>query len=260
MVVKSKRLTKAEIQELLETKWIQYEQVAFIPEDPIIIPHQFKKREDIEISGFLTAIIAWGNRKSILNSANRMLAIMDHSPHDFIMNHQSSDLKNCKGFVHRTFNADDLMFFLSRLQTLYQQYSNMEAMFLQGQKFNAKQSISNFKTLFFDTEHLKRSQKHLADPLKKSSAKRINMFLRWMVRDSRQGVDFGIWKNIPASELKLPLDVHTATVSRKLGLLKRKQNDWQAVEEITKALKKMDPIDPIKYDFALFGMGESGEI
>lgn len=253
-------MNKNQVHELLELKWRQYETLDFIENDPILIPHQFSKKEDIEISGFLTAIIAWGNRKSILNSANRMMQIMDHAPHDFILNHMASDLKRCEGFVHRTFNADDLIFFLNRLQQLYQQFSSMEMMLLNSNSFNAKQDISKFKALFFDGEHLKRTRKHLADPLKKSTAKRINMFLRWMVRPSTKGVDFGLWKDIKPSALNLPLDVHTATVSRKLGLLKRKQNDWQAVEEVTSALLQLDPQDPVKYDFALFGMGESGEI
>lgn len=251
---------KAQLHELLERKWQQYESLEFIANDPILIPHQFSKREDIEISGFLTAIIAWGNRKSILNSANRMLDLMDQSPFDFIVNHQDSDLKRCEGFVHRTFNADDLTYFLSRLQQLYKKYQSMEKMFLGSNSFHAETSISNFKTLFFEAEHLPRTRKHLADPFKKSSAKRINMFLRWMVRSDEKGVDFGLWKTISKNQLMLPLDVHTASVSRKLGLLKRKQNDWQAVEEVTTSLKKIDPEDPVKYDFALFGMGESGEL
>ncbi len=244
----------------MEHKCLQYEQLNFIEQDPILVPHQFSKKEDIEISAFLISIIAWGQRKSILKSGERLIEILDHAPHDFILHHTESDLKRVMGFVHRTFNADDLQFFLNRLQALYREYRSLENCFLLNGAFEAKHSISRFKAIFFDATHLKRTEKHLADPLKKSSAKRLNMFLRWMVRSNKRGVDFGIWERIKPSDLMLPLDVHTGNVSRQLGLLKRKQNDWQAVEEITNVLRRLDPEDPVKYDFALFGMGESGEL
>ena len=247
-----------QVHELLEAKYLQYNRIDFIKDDPILIPHQFSKKEDIEIAGFLAAVIAWGQRKTIINNANRILKIMGNNPFDFIMNHSKSDLDRCKGFVHRTFNADDLKFFFTALKNIYQHHGGLEQAFLL--KDSAKDSISEFKRLFFSIEHLKRTEKHLADPLKKSTAKRINMFLRWMVRKDRKGVDFGIWKQHSSANLMMPLDVHTANTGRALGLLKRKQNDWQAVEELTEALRHFDPTDPVKYDFALFGLGVNKEL
>ncbi|MAY83463.1 MAG: TIGR02757 family protein [Flavobacteriales bacterium] len=239
--------------ELLEQNFNRFNTPDFVEDDPISIPHQFSRKEDIEISAFLAAVIAWGQRITIIRNANRIVELMDHSPYEFIMQHRESDLERLEGFVHRTFNSDDLMYFLQSLQQLYLHKGGLEAAFLIGN--NYKERISNFKKLFFEQEHLKRSEKHLADPLKGSSAKRLNMFLRWMVRKDPKGVDFGIWEKHDQADLMIPLDIHTSTVGRKLGLLKRKQDDWKAVEELTSNLRSFDPKDPAKYDFALFGMG-----
>ncbi len=238
---------------LLEENYLRFNQVDFIEDDPISIPHQFSKKEDIEISGFLSAIIAWGQRKTIIRNANRLMELMEGAPHEFIIHHNESDLRQFQSFVHRTFNSDDLIYFIHALKQIYNSHNSLEEVFLNGNVM--KDRISNFKSIFFSAEHLKRTEKHLADPLKGSSAKRINMFLRWMVRKDNKGVDFGIWNKISASELMMPLDVHTATVGRKLGLLERKQNDWKSVEELTNSLKEYCPQDPVKYDFSLFGMG-----
>ncbi|MEQ8909687.1 MAG: TIGR02757 family protein [Vicingaceae bacterium] len=243
-----------ELKDLLELNFLRFHTADFIADDPICIPRKFSKKEDIEISGFLTAIIAWGQRKTILKNANRLLEIMDHSPFDFILNHEEKDLEKAVGFVHRTFNSDDLIYFLAALQEIYKKEGGLENTMLDnGTKMKSR--LSNFKSLFFQAEHLKRTEKHLADPMKGSSAKRLNMFLRWMIRSAEGGVDFGIWKSITPQELMMPLDVHTATVGRRLGLLQRKQNDWKAVEELTENLRQFDSEDPVKYDFALFGMG-----
>lgn len=246
-----------ELFDLLEAKYHLYNRSDFVEHDPISIPHQFSMKEDIEISGFLAATIAWGQRITIINNANKILKMMDYAPHDFIINHTSKDLAKADGFVHRTFNAIDLKFFFEALQNLYKNHGGLENAFLQKQ--GSENSISNFKKIFFSIQHESRTQKHIADPMKKSTAKRINMYLRWMVRSDKNSVDFGIWKNHRAKDLMIPLDVHTGNVGRGLGLLKRKQNDWQAVEELTGALREFDPLDPVKYDFALFGMGVNAD-
>jgi uncharacterized protein (TIGR02757 family) len=247
-----------ELFDLLEAKYHVYNREDFVEYDPISIPHQFSKKEDIEIAGFLAATIAWGQRVTIINNANKILKLMDFAPHDFILNHKSNDLKHAEGFVHRTFNAIDLRFFFKSLKNIYQQHGGLEKAFLQ--KNGSENSISNFKQLFFSIEHERRTQKHVADPLKKSTAKRINMYLRWMVRNDQKGVDFGIWNTHQSKDLMIPLDVHTGNVGRSLGLLSRTQNDWQAVEELTASLRKFDSNDPVKYDFALFGMGVNGDV
>ena len=250
--------TKEQLYELLEAKYFEYNKQGFIEDDPISIPHQFSRKEDIEIAGFLAAVIAWGQRKTVINNANKMLQMMDYAPHDFILNHTKIDLEKTEGFVHRTFNSIDLKCFFSALQNIYKNKGGLEQAFLF--KNSMAETISGFKQEFFKIDHELRSKKHLADPLKKSTAKRINMYLRWMVREDKYGVDFGIWKTHSKSNLMLPLDVHTGNVGRKVGVLKRKQNDWQAVEEITKTLRIFDKNDPVKYDFALFGMGVNGDL
>ncbi|WP_396600757.1 TIGR02757 family protein [Algibacter sp. R77976] len=250
------KLTKAELKEFLDAKVIQYNNPEFIESDPIQIPHAFHKKEDVEISGFLTATIAWGNRKSIINNANRLMDLLDQSPYDFVMNHQDSDLEKLEPFVHRTFNGNDCVQFIKSLQHIYKNHIGLEAVFAKHAETNSLQnSISKFKSVFFEIDHLQRTQKHVSDPLKNSAAKRINMFLRWMVRNDNTGVDFGIWKSISPGLLSCPLDVHSGNVARKLGLLKRKQNDGKALTELDTALRKLDPNDPVKYDFALFGLG-----
>ncbi|MGJ8732006.1 MAG: TIGR02757 family protein [Cellulophaga sp.] len=249
-------MTKAELKEFLDLKVIQYNNPDFITSDPIQIPHSFTKKEDIEIAAFLTATIAWGNRKSIIKNATRMMELLNNSPHDFILHHSDDDLGNFKGFVHRTFNEIDLTFFVQSLKNIYTNHNGLEAVFKTYTKENDLQTaISKFKAIFFEIKHPLRTTKHISDPLKGSAAKRINMFLRWMVRDSNTNVDFGIWKTIDPALLSCPLDVHSGNVARKLGLLKRKQNDAKALAELDKSLRKLDPKDPSKYDFALFGLG-----
>ena len=249
-------MNKAELKDFLDAKVIQYNNPKFIESDPIQIPHEFNKKEDIEIAGFLTATISWGNRKSIINNANRLMELLDNSPYDFVMNHQETDLEKLQPFVHRTFNGKDCIQFIKSLQNIYSNHNGLEAVFAKHAKqISLQDSISKFKTVFFEIEHLQRTQKHVSDPLKKSAAKRINMFLRWMVRNDNVGVVFGIWKSISPSLLSCPLDVHSGNVARKLGLLKRKQNDAKALLELDTALRKLDAKDPVKYDFALFGLG-----
>ncbi len=246
------------LKEFLEEKYHLYNTKNFIDSDPISIPHLFSKKQDIEISGFLAATISWGNRKSIIANANKLMQLMDFAPHDFVLNAKQKDFIPFKKFVHRTFNGDDCIFFLQSLQHIYKKNESMETLFHKGIQTNdstIKNGIISFRQAFFKPKHITRVEKHVSNPEKNSSAKRLCMFLRWMVRDNKSGVDFGIWKNIKPAQLCLPLDVHTGNVSRALGLLNRKQSDWQSVEEITQALRKFDANDPIKYDFALFGLG-----
>ncbi|MFA5712970.1 MAG: TIGR02757 family protein [Bacteroidales bacterium] len=238
-----------------------YNNPAFIELDPISIPHRYSLKEDREIAGFLTAVISWGNRSSILKSANKMLLPMGESPYSFIMEHSESDLQRLEGFVHRTFNFWDLITFIEALKRLYSQEKGLEGIFL---KYKSKESlqpaIHHLKREFFSIPHLERSRKHLPDPLSGSAAKRINMFLRWMVRVDSKGVDFGIWRGISPSILSCPLDIHSGTVARRLGLLTRKANDAKAVAQLDKVLREFDPVDPVKYDFALFGEGVSKKL
>lgn len=241
-----------DLKDFLDLKAQQYEAVSFIKDDPIKIPHLFSKKEDIEIAGFLTATIAWGNRLSILRSAERMMALMDQSPHDFIINHRESDLLSVEHFVHRTFNKDDLFFFWRALQGIYLEHGGLEPCFAAG---NAMGGICGFREVFLQYPHLKRSEKHVSNPAKGSSAKRLNMYLRWMVRSAKGGVDFALWQSLKPAQLSCPLDVHSGRVARKLGLLKRQVNDAKAVAELDESLRSLDPDDPVKYDFALFGLG-----
>lgn len=242
------------IHELLDKYYVLFARPDFIADDPIQIPARFSKKEDIEVAGFLAATIAWGQRKSIINNASRLMELMDNAPFDFILNHKPSDRLRFQGFVHRTFSDVDAIYFMESLQNIYQNHGGLEAAF-SGATQSIQHRLVEFHDLFFSLEHLSRTRKHVSNPLKGSSAKRLNMYLRWMVRQPNEGVDFGIWNSIRSSELMMPLDIHTGTVSRKLGLLKRKQDDWKAVEELTAALRALDPEDPVKYDFALFGMG-----
>lgn len=249
-------MNKAELKIFLDQKVKQYNHPKFLETDPIQIPHGFSKKEDIEISGFLTATIAWGNRKSIIKNAKQLMQRMDRAPYDFVMNHTAEDLENLKGFVHRTFNEDDLRYFVRSLRNIYKNHDGLESLFRRhATKDSLQIAISEFKKIFFELPHPQRTTKHVSDPLKGSAAKRIHMFLRWMVRDSNTQVDFGIWKGIRPAQLSCPLDVHSGNVARKLRLLKRKQNDAKAVAELDKNLRKLDPLDPVKYDFALFGLG-----
>jgi len=249
-------MTGKDLKDFLDEKVDCYNSPSFILEDPIQIPHRFSKKEDREIIGFLSSIIAWGQRKTIIRNADRLFQLMENSPHEYLLNSSNEDHERFSSFVHRTFNGIDCMFFISRLSQLYSHHGGLEHTLGTAVKESGTvQGISEFKALFFSTKHEQRSQKHLADPMRGSSAKRINMFLRWMVRADMSGVDFGLWKNVPMSQLSVPLDVHTGNVARALGLLKRKQNDQKSVQELDLALRELDPIDPVKYDFALFGLG-----
>ncbi|MCK7591098.1 TIGR02757 family protein [Subsaxibacter sp. CAU 1640] len=251
-----KHLSQTDLKDFLDQKVEQYNNTKFIESDPIQIPHLFSKKEDIEIAGFLTATIAWGNRKSIINNAHRMMSLLDHSPHNFILNHEESDLEKILPFVHRTFSGIDMVQFVQSLQHIYKNHGGIEAVFHKhSEEHSTQNAIHQFKKVFFEVEHLQRTQKHISDPLKNSAAKRINMFLRWMVRTDASGVDFGIWNSLSPSQLSCPLDVHSGNVARKLGLLHRKQNDAKALQELDTALRHLDPKDPVKYDFALFGLG-----
>jgi len=249
-------MNRTELKEFLDQKAAFYENRSFIDSDPVMIPHHFDSKEDIEISGFLTATIAWGNRKSILNSASRMMELMDHNPYDFVINHREQDLKALANFKHRTFNGEDLQCFVKALQHLYLKFGGLEAVFKTFADKNELQlAISYFKKEFFSIAHPERSRKHISDPVKNSAAKRINMFLRWMVRSPKGGVDFGIWPSLSPAQLSCPLDVHSGRVARKLKLIRRKQNDAKAVAALDRSLRKLDATDPVKYDYALFGLG-----
>ena len=249
-------MTKAELKEFLDEKVSYYNHPRFIESDPIQIPHRFHLKEDIEVSGFLTASIAWGNRKSIITNANKMMTLMGESPYDFIINHKVEQLESLLPFVHRTFNGYDFIQFIKSLQHIYQQHQGIESFFKNHiTKDSTQPAIARFKETFFENEHLARTQKHISNPERGSAAKRINMYLRWMVRKDNSGVDFGIWDTISPSIVSCPLDVHSGRVARKLGLLNNKQNNAKALLELDTALRKLDADDPVKYDFALFGLG-----
>jgi len=252
----SQALTTSELKEFLDEKVIQFNNPNFIESDPIQIPHRYNLKEDIEISGFLTATIAWGNRKMIIKNANRMMELMGNSPYDFVMNHKEHHLEKMDAFVHRTFNSIDFTYFIKALQHIYNNHNGLENIFnLNATTDSLQPAIHELKKLFFEIPHPIRTTKHVADPFKGSAAKKINMWLRWLIREDNAGVDFGIWKSISPSILSCPLDVHSGNVARKLGLLHRKQNDAKALAELDASLRKMDKNDPVKYDFALFGLG-----
>lgn len=253
-----KRLKIIELKEFLDEKTENFNRPSFIKDDPISIPHRFSLKQDVEIAGFLTATISWGQRPVILKNASSLLMRMDNAPYAFIMNFSENDLLPFKNFVHRTFNGTDCSFFLKSLQNIYRHNQSLESLFLSSFKpqvhTDYRESINSFRKMFFSFPHPSRSGKHFANPEDGSAAKRINMFLRWMIRKDSAGVDFGIW-NLSPSFLTCPLDVHSGRVARRLNLLKRKQNDWTAAAELTNSLKKFDEFDPVKYDFALFGLG-----
>lgn len=249
-------MTREELKEFLDEKVAYYNHPRFVESDPIQIPHRFQLKEDIEISGFLTASIAWGNRKSIIKNATKMTDLMGESPYDFVLNHKEEQLEKLLPFVHRTFNGYDFIQFIKSLKHIYVNHKGLEYFFSKHITQESTQpAIARFKEAFFENQHLPRTQKHISNPEKGSAAKRINMYLRWVVRNDGSGVDFGIWDTISPSILSCPLDVHSGRVARKLGLLKRKQNDAKALLELDQALRKLDPKDPVKYDFALFGLG-----
>ena len=249
-------MNQEELKDFLDEKVQLYNNPKFIESDPIQVPHLFHQKEDIEIAGFLTATIAWGNRTMIIKNAKRMMEIMDHAPFDFVLHHTEKELIRTSSFVHRTFNHTDFQFFIYSLKNIYTNHGGLEDLLLpKKNEHDYQKAISSFKQTFFEIKHHQRTQKHISDPLKNSAAKRINMYLRWMVRRDLSGVDFGIWKTHSPAKLSCPLDVHSGNVARKLSILKRKQNDWKAVAELDNSLRKFDPKDPVKYDFALFGLG-----
>lgn len=247
-------MDEKELKEVLDIKAAEYQNPKFIETDPIQIPKQFTNKQDIEISGFIAATLAWGQRPQIIKKSQLWMQLMDYQPYNFITQASEQEFERFSNFVYRTFNSDDAMFFLASLRNIYLNHGGLENLFSKYPT-DMKASIAHFRSVFVETPHLKRSEKHLANTDKGSAAKRINMYLRWMVRDSKLGVDFGLWKKISSADLMMPLDTHSGRVARKLGLLHRTQSDWKAVEELTNNLKKFDPLDPVKYDFALFGMG-----
>lgn len=250
-----------DLKSFLDEKAEIYNHSDFIENDPIQIPHAFSLQQDVEIAGFLASIIAWGNRKSIIQDAQKMLDFMGNSPYDFVMEFSDNHLeKLSEKAIHRTFSAEDFKIFLQNLRKIYLENSTMEKLFIVHEnETNCYHAIERFRKSFLGENIGHRSQKHIASPYKNSSAKRLMMFLRWMVRKDNKGVDFGIWQNISPSVLSIPLDVHTGNISRKLNIIQRKQNDWKTVEELDNTIRKFDPKDPAKYDFALFGLGVSGE-
>jgi len=245
-------MNRAELREFLDEKVDRYNRPDFIEKDPIAIPHRFSNPRDIELISLLVATIAWGRRDGIIKNGNKIAQLLEEAPHQFITSFEPRDLKRFDGFVHRTFNADDSKFFLTQLQTILKKHNTLENAFAAD---NTYLGLIRFRALMLGENAPKRTRKHISDVATGSAAKRLNMFLRWMVRNDQRGVDFGIWKTFTPSQLYLPLDVHTAGVSRKLKLLTRSQNDWKAVQEVTENLSKLDVNDPIKYDFALFSLG-----
>ena len=244
--------------QLLESKYKEYNTDSFIELDPVCIPHRFTSKQDIEIMGFIAAVLAWGQRKTIINKCTELIERMDGTPYQFITQHADTDLKQLEGFVHRTFNDTDLLYFVFALKELYTEFTSMEDVFLKGMNksaANTEGGLIAFRNYFFSFEHPQRTRKHISSPETKSACKRLNMFLRWMVRKDKKGVDFGIWTKIQPAQLVCPCDVHVDRIARKLGLITRTQVDWQTAVELTENLKKFDPKDPVKYDFALFGMG-----
>lgn len=243
----------------LDRKVKEYNTPLFIDSDPIAIPHQFSKKQDIEIAGFFAAILAWGNRTIIIKKSRELLSMMDNSPHAFCLNPDKKGLKKLMEFKHRTFNATDILYFVQFLHHHYTLFDSLESAFTRGMQHGEatiENGLKEFHRYFFSLEDApQRTRKHIATPAKKSTCKRLNMYLRWMVRNDEAGVDFGIWNNIQPAQLVCPIDVHVARVAKKFKLVSRKQTDWGAALELTENLKKMSPDDPVKYDFALFGLG-----
>ena len=246
-----------ELKRWLDQKVKIYNQPSFIPNDPISIPHSFTRKQDIEIAGLFAAIFAWGNRTTIINKSNELMGKMKMQPYAFCVAHNDKQLKKLLHFKHRTFQSDDLFCFLYFLHQHYKKYDSLEFAFFPSRKMTVEEGLNHFREYFFSFEHLKRTEKHISSPLQKSACKRLNMYLRWLIRKDNNGVDFGIWKNIKPSALICPLDVHVSNVARQIGILNRKQKDWEAALELTENLKRFDKNDPVKYDFALFGAGVS---
>ncbi len=250
------------LRELLGRLHDHYNTPEFVACDPVSVPHRFSAQYDIEIAGFLAATIAWGNRKAIVKSAGRMIDLLDNAPHDFVMNASEAELDGVSVFVHRTFNGGDFRSFLLSLRHIYSEFGSVGA-FFEGEYARSgdiRTAIARFRCEFFTPPHAVRCEKHLSSIDRGAACKRTNMFLRWMIRRDDRGVDFGLWRAIPPSALYLPLDVHSAATARSLGLLQRRQNDWKAVEEVTARLREFDSADPVRFDFALFGAGISGDM
>jgi uncharacterized protein (TIGR02757 family) len=248
-----------ELKALLDAKYREVNVPRFVLDDPISIPRSYSKLQDIEITAFWTAILSWGQRKTIINKCHQLFEMMDGSPYDFIVNHRETDRKIFSEFKHRTFQYTDTLYFLEFLQYYYNEHDSLEDFFVRYKSI--EDALSAFHNYFFSLESAPvRTRKHIASPERKSTCKRLNMFLRWMVRPDESGVDFGLWKRMDTALLMLPLDVHVERVARRLGILKRKQRDWQAVCELTEKMRLFDPYDPVKYDFALYGMGIMGDL
>jgi uncharacterized protein (TIGR02757 family) len=247
-----------QLKALLDEKVKLYNQPGFIEKDPVSIPHLFTKKQDIEISGLFAAVLAWGNRTSIINNCKKLVNWMDNAPHDFILNHHDTDLKKMLGFAHRTFNATDLLYFIQFLRYHYSKHTSLEDAFVPGRSYKedtVEQALIYFHNYFFSIEHPERSRKHVATPARKSACKRINMYLRWMVRRDNKGVDFGIWKKIHPRQLVCPLDVHVARVAQRLDLLENTNSNWANALHLTYRLRELNREDPAVYDYALFGLG-----
>jgi uncharacterized protein (TIGR02757 family) len=253
-----RKLSLPALKEFLDRKVVQYNQPGFIANDPISIPHAYSRSQDIEIAGLFAAVLAWGQRVTIVRKCKELMAMMDHDPYAFVCSHSDRDLKVFEGFRHRTFNATDTLYFITFLRWFYESHASLEeAFWAPGDGVTTvEEGLVRFHNLFFSlSDYPQRTKKHIATPERKSTCKRLNMYLRWMVRQDRLGVDFGLWKNIPPSGLICPCDLHVDRVARKLKLITRKQTDWQTALELTANLRKLDPQDPVKYDFALFGLG-----
>jgi len=252
----NEKLTR--IQQLLDARLVLYHRPEFIEDDPVSVPHRFEKKQDIEISGLFAAVLAWGNRTTIINNCSKLMQWMDDAPHEFILHHSEPDLKPFLHFVHRTFNATDLLYFITFLKYHYSQHDSLEDAFVPEDVYpheNVEQALIWFHRYFFSIEHPERTRKHICTPQGKSACKRLNMYLRWMVRQDSQGVDFGIWKKIRPRQLICPLDVHVARVAHRLELIPTDQSNWQNAMLLTSQLKQFDPDDPVRYDYALFGLG-----
>jgi len=246
------------LKNLLDEKVRLYNQPSFIIRDPISIPHRFSKKQDIEIAGLFASVLAWGNRTAIINNCNRLMNWMDESPHDFVLHHKETDLKRFLSFAHRTFNATDLLYFIALLQHHYTTYHSLEDAFVPEKKYTydtVEQALVHFHNYFFSIEHPERTRKHISTPARKSACKRLNMYLRWMVRKDNNGVDFGIWNKLSPRQLICPLDVHVARVAQRLELLDNDKSNWQNAVRLTEQLRQLNPADPAVYDYALFGLG-----
>ena len=248
-------MTQTDLKEFLDSRVEMYNQHGFIENDPIVIPHEYSKPQDIEITGFWAAVLAWGQRVTIINKCRELFALMDGSPHDFILNHSEQDLKKLLDFKHRTFNTTDTLYFIRFLNHHYSKHDSLEDLFVTNGG-DMESALINFHNSFFSLDlYPERTRKHIPTPARNSACKRMNMFLRWMVRKDEKGVDFGLWDRISPADLICPCDLHVDRVARKLGLITRKQTDWRTAVELTESLREFDPDDPVKYDYALFGLG-----